>query len=186
VHKVDTRVISATHKDLLAEVRATRFREDLYYRLSAFPIRVPPLRERREDIPLLAAHFLKRLARKWGKHEVTVAPDAMECLVRYAWPGNVRELEHELERALTLAGDASTLSTGHFSERILSASSGAGHMRAAGSLKQARDAFEKDYIAHVLRIENGNVSHAARTLGISRVMLQRKMKDFGLRSASRT
>ena len=186
VHKVDTRVISATNKDLLAEVRATRFREDLYYRLSAFPIRVPPLRERREDIPLLVAHFLKRLAHKWGKREVTVAADAMECLVRYAWPGNVRELEHELERALTLAGDAPTLSAGHFSERILSASSGAGHARLAGSLKQARDAFEKDYIAHVLRIENGNVSHAARALGISRVMLQRKMKDFGLRSASRS
>jgi len=185
VHKVDTRVISATNKDLLAEVRCGRFREDLYYRLSAFPIRVPPLRERREDIPLLAAHFLKRLAQKWDKREVTVAPDAIECLVRYPWPGNVRELEHELERALTLAGDALTLSPGHFSERILSASSGTGHVRLVGSLKQARDAFERDYIAHVLRIENGNVSHAARTLGISRVMLQRKMKDFGLRSAAR-
>jgi Nif-specific regulatory protein len=185
VHKVDTRVISATNKDLLGEVRAGRFRDDLYYRLSAFPIRVPPLRERREDIPLLAAHFLRRLAQKWGKREVTVAPDAMECLVRYAWPGNVRELEHELERALTLAGDAPMLSAGHFSERILSASSGSGHVRLAGSLKQARDAFERDYIAHVLRIENGNVSHAARTLGISRVMLQRKMKDFGLRSGPR-
>jgi Nif-specific regulatory protein len=185
VHTVDTRVISATHKDVMAEVRAGRFREDLYYRLNAFPIRVPPLRERREDIPLLAAHFLRRLAQKWGKREVTVAPDAMECLVRYAWPGNVRELEHELERALTLAGEAQTLSVLHFSERILSASSGAGHMRLAGSLKQARDEFERDYIAHVLRIENGNVSHAARALGISRVMLQRKMKDFGLRSGPR-
>jgi transcriptional regulator with PAS, ATPase and Fis domain len=125
------------------------------------------------------------LAQKWGKREVAVTPEAMECLVRYAWPGNVRELEHELERALTLAGDAQTLSPVHFSDHILSASSGAGHLRLAGSLKQARDAFERDYIAHVLRIENGNVSHAARTLGISRVMLQRKMKDFGLRSAPR-
>ena len=185
VHTVDTRVISATNKDLLGEVRAGRFREDLYYRLSAFPIRVPPLRERREDIPLLAAHFLKRLAQKWGKREVTVAPDAMDCLVRYAWPGNVRELEHELERALTLAGDAPTVAPVHFSERVLAASSGVGHVRVAGSLKQARDAFERDYIAHVLRIENGNVSHAARALGISRVMLQRKMKDFGLRTAAR-
>ena len=185
VHRVDTRVISATNKDLLGEVRAGRFREDLYYRLSAFPIRVPPLRERREDIPLLAAHFLKRLAQKWGKREVTVAPDAMDCLVRYAWPGNVRELEHELERALTLAGDAPTVAPVHFSERVLAASSGVGHVRLAGSLKQARDAFERDYIAHVLRIENGNVSHAARALGISRVMLQRKMKDFGLRTAAR-
>ena len=108
----------------------------------------------------------------------------MECLVRYPWPGNVRELEHELERALTLAGDAPTLSAAHFSERVLSAATGTGHMRLAASLKQARDNFERDYIAHVLRIEHGNVSHAARTLGISRVMLQRKMKDFGLRSAT--
>ncbi|HVO23229.1 MAG TPA: sigma 54-interacting transcriptional regulator [Candidatus Margulisiibacteriota bacterium] len=183
VHRVDTRVISATNKDLLGEVRAGRFREDLYYRLSAFPIRVPPLRERREDIALLAAHFLKQLAQKWGRREVAVAPDAMECLVRYPWPGNVRELEHELERALTLAGDAPTLCPVHFSDRVLAAATGAGRVRLAGSLKQARDRFERDYIAHVLRIESGNVSHAARTLGISRVMLQRKMKDFGLRSA---
>ncbi len=183
--KVDTRVISATNRELLAEVRAGRFREDLYYRLSAFPIRVPPLRERREDIPLLAAHFLKRLVQKWGKREVTVTPAAMDCLVRYPWPGNVRELEHELQRALTLAGEGTTLGIEHFSERILSAAAGLGHVRLAGSLKQARDAFEKDYIAHVLRVQNGNVSHTARALGISRVMLQRKMKGFGLRSTPR-
>jgi Nif-specific regulatory protein len=181
VRKVNTRVISASNKDLQAEVRAGRFREDLYYRLNAFPIHIPPLRERREDIPLLVAYLLKRLSRKWGKGEVAVAPEAMECLVRYAWPGNVRELEHELERAVTLAGESSVLQPGHFSERILNASTG-GRVRLSGSLKQARSAFEKDYIAHVLRTHNGNVSHAARTLGISRVMLQKKMKELGLRS----
>lgn len=185
VHKADVRVISATNKDLLAEVRAGRFREDLYFRLSAFPIHMPPLRERREDIPLLVAHFLKRLTQKWGKREVTVTPEAIECLMRYSWPGNIRELEHELERALTLAGESTTLRPEHFSERILTAPTGSGRVRLAGSLRQARDAFEKDYIAHVLRTQNGNVSHAARTLGISRVMLQKKMKDLGLRSALR-
>lgn len=178
---VDTRVISATNKDLLNEVRSGRFREDLYYRLNAFPIRVPALRERREDVPLLVAHLLKRLTRKWGKREVTVTPEAMDCLVRYPWPGNVRELEHELERALTLAGDASTISPEHFSDRILAAATNMGQVRLAGSLKQARTAFEKDYIAHVLRTQKGNVSHTARALGISRVMLQRKMKELGLR-----
>jgi Nif-specific regulatory protein len=184
VRKVDTRVISATNKDLLSEVRAGRFREDLYYRLSAFPIHVPPLRERREDIPLLVAHLLKRLTDKWAKGEVTVGPNAVECLQRYAWPGNVRELEHELERAVTLAGDAPVLQLPHFSERIIGAATGAGRLRRAGSLKQARDAFERDYVAEALRANGGNVSHAARSLGISRVMMQRKMKEFGLRSGS--
>jgi len=184
VRRVDVRVISATHKDLFSEVRAGRFREDLYYRLNAFPIRVPPLRERREDIPLLIAHFLKRLAHKWEKREVAVTPEAGDCLVRYPWPGNVRELEHELERALTLAGDAPTLGPQFFSERILASGTLTGRISLAGSLKQARDAFEKDYIAHVLRLEKGNVSHAAKALGISRVMLQRKMKDLGLRSSA--
>jgi len=185
VRRVDTRVISATNKDLLAEVRAGRFREDLYYRLNAFPIHIPPVRDRREDIPPLVAYLLRRLAQKWGKHEMTVAPEAMECLLRYPWPGNVRELEHELERAVTLAGDAATLHPEHFSERILGAATGAGRVRLAGSLKQARDGFERDYIAHVLRTQRGNVSHAARVLGISRVMLQKKMKDLGLRTAVR-
>jgi len=186
VRTVDTRVISATNKDLQAEVRAGRFREDLYYRLSAFPIHVPPLRERREDIPLLVAYLLKRLSLKWDKADISVATEAMDALVRYAWPGNVRELEHEIERAVTLAGAATRLQSQHFSERILSASSGGGHIRLSGPLKQARTAFEKDYIAHVLRTHSGNVSHAARTLGISRVALQKKMKDLGLRSTTLT
>jgi Nif-specific regulatory protein len=182
--RVDTRVISATNKDLLGEVRAARFREDLYYRLSAFPIRVPPLRERREDIPLLVAHFLKGLSQKWGKHEMSVTRDVLDCLTRYPWPGNVRELEHELERAVTLAGDEATLRPEYFSDRILSAATGAGRVRHTVSLKQARDAFEQEYIAHVLRTLNGNVSHTARALGISRVMLQRKMKELGLRNSA--
>ena len=185
VRKVDTRIVSATNKELLGEVRAGRFREDMYYRLSAFPIQVPPLRERREDIPLLVAHLLKRLTEKWGKREVTVAPEAMDCLVRYPWPGNVRELEHELERAVTLAGDTTALQLQHFSERVLGASPGTGRLRPAGSLKQARDAFEREYVAGALRSHNGNVSHAAKALGISRVMMQRKMKEFGLRTGSR-
>jgi Nif-specific regulatory protein len=186
VRRIDTRIISATNKDLLSEVRAGRFREDLYYRLSAFPIRVPPLRERRKDVPLLVAHLLKRLTQKWGKREISASPEAIEYLMRYPWPGNVRELEHELERAVTLAGDASALRSEHFSERVVEAQSNAGRFRPAGSLKRARDEFERDYIAHVLRSQNGNVSHAARALGISRVMLQKKMKDLGLRSAPRS
>ncbi|HVM95215.1 MAG TPA: sigma 54-interacting transcriptional regulator [Candidatus Acidoferrales bacterium] len=181
LRRVDTRVISATNKDLQAEARAGRFREDLYYRLSAFPIQVPPLRERREDIPPLVAFLLKRLAEKWGKGEISVASDALDCLMRYSWPGNVRELEHELERAVTLAGDTTLLTAAHFSDKVIVAGTAAGRIRLSGSLKQARVEFERDYIAQALRIHHGNVSHAAQALGISRVMLQRKMKELGLR-----
>jgi len=184
LRRVDTRIISATHKDLLAEIRAGRFREDLYYRLSAFPISLPPLRERRDDIPFLVAHLLHALGKKWGKAEITVDPAAMEQLMRYSWPGNVRELEHELERAVTLAGNENVLGPEHFSERVLGAASSAGSVRLVGSLRKARIAFERDYIGHVLRIHNGNVSHAARMLGVSRVTLQKKMKELGLRMAA--
>jgi Nif-specific regulatory protein len=179
---VDTRVISATNKNLLQEVGGGRFREDLYYRLSAFPIIVPPLRERREDVPLLVTHLLKRLSEKWSRKEMGVAPEALDCLMRYPWPGNVRELEHELERAVTLAGDAHALGLEYFSERVVSASTGGARLRSMGSLRQARRAFEVDYIGQALRSHEGNVSQAARALGISRVMLQKKMKSFGLRS----
>lgn len=181
--RVNTRVISATHRDLQAEVRAGRFREDLYYRLSAFPVQVPPLRERREDIPLLVVYLLKRLAQKWSKPEVSAAPAAVECLVRYPWPGNVRELEHELERAVTLAGDATILGLEHFSEKVLAAASSTSRPTFVGSLRQARAQFEKEYLVNALRVHNGNVSQAAKALGISRVMLQKKMKELGLRTA---
>jgi Nif-specific regulatory protein len=181
---VDTRVISATHRDLQAEVRAGRFREDLYYRLSAFPIHVPPLRERREDIPLLVVYLLKRVAQKWSKPEVVVAREALDLLAAYHWPGNVRELEHELERAVTLAGDARLLLPQHFSERIVQPAAPRPPVILQGSLRQARAAFEKEYIAAALDQCGGNVSKAARYLGISRVMLQKKMKELALRSSA--
>ena len=181
---VDTRIISATHKPLQDEVRAGRFREDLYYRLNAFPIQLPSLRERREDIPLLVGHLLRRLTAKWGTREMTVTEAAMECLMRYAWPGNVRELEHELERAVTLAGTASALLPEFFSERVREAAGSVSRLSVAGSLRQARTAFEKEYLARVLRAESGNVSRAARVLGVSRVTLQKKMKEYGLRSST--
>ncbi len=181
VRRVDTRVISASNKDLLTEVRNQRFREDLYYRLSAFPIHVPPLRQRAEDIPLLVAFLLKRVVEKWGKPERSIDPEAMEFLCRYSWPGNVRELEHELERAVTLAGDASVLSPAVFSERITGGESVAKPVPRLGSLRQARAAFERDFLARSLEAHGYNVSHTARALGVSRVMLQRKMKEHRLR-----
>jgi transcriptional regulator with PAS, ATPase and Fis domain len=183
--RVDTRVISATNRDLHGEVGAGRFREDLYYRLNAFPILVPPLRERRDDIPVLAGFLLQQLVAAWGTGGMSIAPDAMESLVGYRWPGNVRELRHELERAVTLAGDLQVLDRSHFSERVVGSRERTAAQRARGSLREARLVFEKEYVARVLEEHAGNVSHSARALGISRVMLQRKMKEYGLRAAFR-
>ncbi len=187
--RVDVRVVSATNRNLAAEVAARRFREDLYYRLVAFPIRLPPLRTRREDIPLLADRFIRASAETHRKQIAGIEPLALECLVRFDWPGNVRELRNELERAVALARDGETIGPAHLSAR-LGESSGAGGAAAWGvavaagtesSLQGARRAFEARYIGEVLRQEDGNVSRAARRLAISRVMLQRKMKAYRLR-----
>jgi Nif-specific regulatory protein len=179
VRTADVRIISASNKDLVSEVRDGRFREDLYYRLNAFPIRVPPLRERREDIPMLAAYLLERLCTKWKRKTVSLAPETLECLSRYHWPGNVRELEHELERAVTLAGDTEVIRPGCLSPHVVTTSGG---VQPTGTLRAARAAFERGFIDRILQANRGNVSHTAKALGISRVMLQRKMKALGLRA----
>jgi len=194
---VDVRVISATNRDLEAETAGRRFREDLFFRLAAFPIRVPPLRERREDIPPLAEHLLARAAERHGKRISGIEPAAMECLAHHDWPGNVRELQNHLERAVALARDGDPIAVALFAPRLRGLAggswpAGAGEAdasrdprRAAGSLRQARAEFEARYIAGVLREHGANVSRAARALGLSRVMLQKKMKEYGLRSAAR-
>ena len=187
--RVDVRVISATNRTLAAEVAARRFREDLYYRLVAFPIRLPPLRSRREDVPLLAQRFVAAAAETHRKRIAGIEPAALECLVRFDWPGNIRELRNELERAVALAREGESIGPAHLSARLLApgASVDAATYGAAlcgaesGSLLRARSAFEARYISEVLRQQDGNVSHAAKALGLSRVMLQRKMKAYGLR-----
>lgn len=175
--RVDVRVISATHKDLEDEVRCGRFRADLYYRLAVFPIVVPPLRERLEDLPALTRFLLRRIAERWQRAVPTLTREALALLQSYSWPGNVRELEHELERACALSRDGEPLAPWHFSERLSRQAS----KRPTSPLRAARKAFERDYIAQVLAEQQGNVSAAARALGLSRVMLQRKMKALGLR-----
>jgi Nif-specific regulatory protein len=116
--QVEFRLISSTNRDLLQEVKKGRFREDLLYRVQGFPIVIPPLRERKEDIPLLAAHFLEQFALKFNRPVARLKPGALEMLMQFDWPGNVRELENEIERALTLAGDDSEISEAYLSERI--------------------------------------------------------------------
>ena len=194
---VDVRLISATNRDLSAEVARGGFREDLYYRLAAFPILVPPLRERRDDIPLLVKHVLAGAAERHHKRIPGVDPLALELLVQYDWPGNVRQLQNEIERAVALTADGEVISVRSLSPRLRSAvgEAGAATLSPPGAtvadaigtsgsvepLRQARAAFEASYIAAVLRRHGGNVSRSAVALGISRVMLQRKMKDYGLR-----
>jgi Nif-specific regulatory protein len=194
--KIDVRVISATNRELSTEIAAHRFREDLYYRLAAFPIRIPPLRERREDIPLLADHFLAAAAERHRKWIRGIDPSALDLLTRFDWPGNVRELSNELERAAALARNDETVGVAELSAKLRTTAAPAEFRSAPEAvpsvartgapellepLRQARATFETRYIAAALGRNGGNVSRTARALGISRVMLQKKMKALGLR-----
>ena len=184
--KVDVRVISASNCDLAEEVREGRFREDLYYRINVFPIRIPPLRERAGDIPLIANSILQRISEREQKPLATLDTEASEILDRHAWPGNVRELENELERASALVPPASPITPACLSESL---SRGAGLTRdllentaqRRGNLRDARNAFEREFVASVLQAHSGNATQAAKELGISRQMLQRKIRDWELR-----
>jgi len=189
--RVDIRIISATNRDLAQEVRENRFREDLYYRLNVFPIEIPPLRERREDIAALAASLLQRAA---ARHEVAIKPielAALDTLSVYDWPGNVRELENELERATALSGEGSAIKRKHLSDHVLMSGAGSPSSSepapsgAQPDLQTARRDFERQFVAAVLDRCDGNATHAAQELGISRQMLQRKIRDYGLREPSR-
>ncbi len=252
--KIDVRIISATNRDLHAEVERGTFRGDLYYRLAAFPIHLPPLRARREDIPLLAKNAVLRAAQRHGKRVPGIAPAEREALQRFSWPGNVRELRNELQRAVALARDGETIQLRHLSERIAervvpprgaahgqapssstdrTASPGADVIRAEPSqaadrraaplaseggpgtsgsaqpepralpdgsppsdlacapetsteaassdLREARAAFEARFIAEVLAQSGGHIGKTARALGLSRVALHKKLKDYGIR-----
>ena len=169
---VDVRILSATHRELEREIAATRFREDLYYRLNVATLALPSLTERRDDIPLLAAHFLRRLSAKYEKPVGGFAPDAMELLVAAAWPGNIRQLFNTVERAVAL-------STGGVIPRTLVASA----VQADGemaSLEEARSRFERDYLARALRTTGGNVSHAARLAKRNRTEFYKLLQKHGL------
>ena len=193
--KIDVRVISATNRDLAAEVERGAFRTDLYFRLTAFPIRLPPLRERREDIVALAAHILTTIGSRLGRPAVAIEATALDLLVRFDWPGNVRELQNELERAVALLGPGARIRTEHLSEKVISGTSApmlpsvksplrrpaplatpAASPGALEPLRVARAAFEERYIEQVLRANGGNVSHSAAALGLSRAMLHKRLR----------
>jgi DNA-binding NtrC family response regulator len=176
VRRADVRFLAATNVDVGKEVSAGRFREDLLYRLNTVEVHLPPLRDRREDIPALAAHFSRRLGARYGQPPPELAPDAMRALLEHSWPGNVRELEHVVERALLLA-QSSVVTAEDLSLRP---ARGDGD----GRLEQMTlEEVERHLIQRALTRSNGQVSDAARALGLSRSALYRRLQHHGLKGS---
>jgi len=180
--KVDIRVVAAANRDLEHEVESGRFRKDLFYRLNAIPVTVPPLRDRADDIPLLADHFLGLFQRTSGKSVEGFGSEVVRAFSRYSWPGNLRELENEVRRGLVLADPGGRIGLEHLSEHLVTTVGPGLGAHAEGPLKAAVEAFEAEAIRSALQRNAGNVTRTAERLGISRVGLQRKMRKYGLRS----
>ncbi|MGE4291269.1 MAG: sigma-54-dependent transcriptional regulator [Desulfovibrio sp.] len=176
---VDVRIIAATNRDLQEEIKAGRFREDLYYRLAVLEIRIPPLRERVADLPLLVSHLLRKLGKKNNKTVRTVSPAFLDALSGYAWPGNVRELENVLERALILSR-ADELGAELLPPQISGASDGETVCAPPPDNSHALEDAEREAIVHALDRHNGHRERTADALGISRRTLQYKLKKYGL------
>jgi two-component system nitrogen regulation response regulator NtrX len=183
--KVDVRVIAATNKDLPVEIRAGRFREDLYFRLNVIPIFVPPLRERDNDVTLLAEHFIGEFSREYGRRPKHFDSGAATGLRSYRWPGNVRELRNVIERLMIMVpGEMITLPNLAFLDRAGALAPEAAEATSL-PLHEARDRFERDYILRALAANHGNISRTADALGVERSNLYRKMRGFGIAPARR-
>lgn len=184
--KVDVRIIAATNQDLEALTSEGKFREDLFYRLSVVPLVLPPLRERREDIPLLVHHFLEKLRVRFGK-DVTLKPDVMSELQSYPWPGNVRELENIVER-LVVFNRSGTIEMADLPTHLLRANRSVGFGNVVMKLPEdgfSLEQLEKNLLYEALRRHNWNQSQAARYLGITRNTLIYRMQKYGLKEDSR-
>jgi two-component system nitrogen regulation response regulator NtrX len=189
---IDARVIAATNKDLEEEIARGNFREDLFYRLNVIPFYVPPLRDRKEDIPLLSREFLSEFGQQYGRPHVEIADSALTALQQYHWPGNVRELRNVIERVLILNPKVERIEARHLpmlvqrTEGVAQRTEGRsgrdanGHREEFTTLLQAREAYERDYILKELDRSHGNVSRAAESLGLERSHLYRKMKALGI------
>ena len=185
--KIDVRIIAATNCDLGAEVKDGRFREDLYYRLHVFPIVIPPLRYRGEDIALLATYFMQRFAVREGKKIAAIEPAALKALLAHDWPGNVRELENTVERAVLLE-ESDKLSRAVLSESIDTTrrppeSSALAALPYREAMELAQEKALREYVSSLLRQEEGNVTRAAKRAGIERESFHRLMRQVGLHSA---
>jgi two-component system nitrogen regulation response regulator NtrX len=181
------RVIAATNKDLPSEIRAGRFREDLYFRLNVIPVFVPPLRDRDEDVPRLAEHFMGELAREYGRRPKAFAPGALVALRHYGWPGNVRELRNLIERLLIMVpGDTIAVEHLAFPDGVVRHGDLAGTNGPVLPLHEARERFEREYILRTLAEQQGNISRTAEVLDVERSNLYRKMRAFGIAPARRS
>jgi len=187
--EVDVRVISATNKNLEEEVRKGNFREDLYYRISVYPIFLPPLRERKEDIPALVAHFLEKFNKKLKRKIKAVSPEAMKYLLNYNWPGNIRELENVMERSM-LNANGNTLLAEHLPITLITHEEDRFNDQVVVDLRKAITAtreilpleeVEREVFRHALKLTKFNVSLAASQLKVGRTTLYRKMKKYGIK-----
>jgi Nif-specific regulatory protein len=179
--QVDVRIICATNRDLSAEVEQGRFRQDLYYRLMVFPIKLPPLRDRREDIPQLAAHFLKRYAEEYRVELPGFTQDALDALASYNWPGNIRELENEIQRLVIQAEPGHWIEVTDLSSRLRKIEGTVTRIAPKqGTLKEMMDQVERWLIAEALRDHGGNKTKTAASLGITREGLHKKLAKFGV------
>jgi len=192
--RVDVRVIAATNRNLEEEIEAGRFRKDLFYRLNVVPMTLPPLRERRSDVPPLVRHFIEKYNKRLNKKIESIADDALSMLQAYPWPGNIRELENMMERVLLFA-DGPRIEVKDLPEPVRAGIQSAvmqlsdavpilGETPLKDFLKAKQAEIEKAFIVQALAKTDGNVTRAAKLLGISRKSLQTKMKDFGLRDES--
>src|SRR5262249_11921740 len=188
--RVDVRVLAATNADLEQRVAEGKFREDLYYRLSVIRIHVPPLRERREEIPHLSTFFLREALERLGKPDVNLSSETLDVFSQYWWPGNVRQLKNEIQRAVALSAPGGTIEPSQPSPEIgttrlpSAAPAGMRPSRAAPNLASAVEAVERDLIQAALDRAGGNISETARSLGLTRRGLYLKIRRLGLDSAA--
>jgi two-component system response regulator PilR (NtrC family) len=180
--KVDVRVVVATKRDLWQLVQANQFREDLFHRLNVVKVRIPPLRERSEDIPLLVGHFMKKFSK--GR-EFAVTAEVLEALQGYSWPGNVRELEHAIERAIALAGNDLTLKKEHLLRPLHMAGTDVPPTGKLATMKEMVAEAETRHIKSVVAYTQGHRGEAARILGITRKNLWEKMKEYGIKDENK-
>ncbi|MCH7633525.1 MAG: sigma-54-dependent Fis family transcriptional regulator [Proteobacteria bacterium] len=190
--EVDVRVVAATNRELSAQIEAGNFREDLFYRLNVVPIRVPPLRERREDIPLLARHFMAQAARAAGVVERKLGDDALAALQAHEWPGNVRQLRNVIEWLLIMAPGEGKLAirADGLPPEIIDVNPGTPRWERGGeimglSLREAREVFEREYLSAQVSRFDGNISRTAAFIGMERSALHRKLKSLGIANAER-
>jgi DNA-binding NtrC family response regulator len=179
--RVDVRVIAATNADLEQRVAEGRFREDLFYRLSVIRIHVPPLRERREEIPLLSTYFLREASERLGKPDVRLAPETLDLFDVYPWPGNVRQLRNEVHRAVAMAVPGGNIEPDHLSPALASLQTASpSPRRRPQTLAAAVERLERDMIRSALDESQGNISETARSLGLTRRGLYLKLQRLGL------